>query len=826
MVGLIFMVPFALEGFRNTQSDFAGLLPKNLESARAEELLSEEFPNSSDSSIVVILKSKNTTNMNVYDDDFSKLIKGISTNLSEDTAIAEDLDINSWVSLEEATQLGFNQTIENLPNTLNETVYPLFTDFKNNISTIKGMIEDISVLAASLENLSLLFDFYLKMYYDFGRSIFYLTNLTDAYSSYFYSTDYSKIYPYWDNSTGNLSQISMLQAYIASFGSINPSITPDAVMDTFLNTLVISTINQSVNQLLAPEVVPVVNQLLLTMKASWDEAFTNETTARGSLYANLAGDPNPIPLVVGSQQQMLGRLVNVSINALMDLFAILSTDPVLQSSMQTLEGLSDLAGAFNMPVDENMITNLHSAPIEFMGLWFDLSRAVYYLANVTDAYPTATLEAGDYSTLDSYWAGVPYQLPNQDPLITGLAYSMTNSSMGPITVGEYLYSNPNIADEFFIKLVFDIFNQTAFGEWMSEYPSNPEGYLTNTSYGSLVLLNQTWKAYWQAYSAYNGVLFDDYLGISGGTDNQISQLGVLDQLIGITNKTFKQFVNTTFSSMMGTLNTSSLPPSSSPQLTIYNDTILTQLTLSIALSLIQSMGDSLPISQDSLTQAFSTSIVPTAVSYRSIGIPEAFLRNVTLEFMLGFIETNDSYMTTLFDPSAFGDTSLLGEEFNITKLIDAIDFSLILSLLYNSTIPGALITQNDVVQTLLTGLTQSIQVFVPQPTIASIPEAFIQSLISSDNSTTLIIIKFVNSDESESVGGIVPVIRKKIDTLIKSMNLENDVEYWVSGAIAQLHDSSHSMSEDLEKIDLVAIFLVLTLLSLIFLSIITPVVPK
>ncbi|MFW9997412.1 MAG: hypothetical protein ACFFD4_35540, partial [Candidatus Odinarchaeota archaeon] len=67
----IALAPFAVRGFAHTNADFAVFLPKNLESEEAAEIINREFPSQADSSVVIVLKSKNST-MDVFD---TKIVK-------------------------------------------------------------------------------------------------------------------------------------------------------------------------------------------------------------------------------------------------------------------------------------------------------------------------------------------------------------------------------------------------------------------------------------------------------------------------------------------------------------------------------------------------------------------------------------------------------------------------------------------------------------------------------------------------------------------------------------------------------------------------------
>jgi predicted RND superfamily exporter protein len=278
----ITFVPFALRAFTATNADFAGFLPRNLESGNADYILEQEFPGRSDSSVVILLQSKNES-LDVFNEQVVSLIQDLNTELQLEEEIPE-VNLTSWVSLEEDIQEIFQETILELQRTLTANMLPILNDYQGNITLIKELLGEYTTLAKSIEMFAQMLDFYLLTYYDFARSIYYLSNLTTAYESYFYASDYDTLYSVWDNTTGELNQIMVLQAYLATFGVINPLLTPDFMIDVLLNDLVLGFFNQSMGSTVPVEHIPAVNQLLLLLESVWGANFANETTLNGPMF--------------------------------------------------------------------------------------------------------------------------------------------------------------------------------------------------------------------------------------------------------------------------------------------------------------------------------------------------------------------------------------------------------------------------------------------------------------------------------------------------------------------------------------------------------------
>ena len=826
----IVFVPFALRSFSATNADFGGFLPQNIESDRADRILEQEFPGQSDSSVVILLQSKNES-LDVFNEQVVTLIQELNAELQIDEQIP-DVNLTSWVSLEEDIQEIFQETMLELQDTLTEGLIPILNDYQGNISLMKELLGEYTTLAKSIELFAQILDFYLLTYYDFARSIYYLSNLTEAYDSYFHASDYESLYPVWDNTTGELNQIMVLQSYLATFGMIDPLSTPDFIMDSLLNSLVLGFFNRSMTSIIPTEYVPAVNQLLLLLNSTWGINFANETISNGPMYSTLEFTP----ILALNQQFLLGRLVNVSVLTLSSLFEAVMADSQLQAGLESLQGVLDLSGDLIPTVNSTLIEGLHDAPIQYMGLWFDLSRAIFYLSNFTAAYQDG-LNLTHLNTINSTWAGMLYGVPNQDYSLSSLAYSSTNMTYVPlgIPLGVAMATIPSLGDPVLNNIVFNIANGSAFQQWAIVNPLNIQGYTLSPEYQYLLLLNETWSNLWLASSLSDGPLFGDYLGTPFTSPNvEFSQLGVLDRLMGITNSTFQVYASTIFSTMNFT--DSGIPisykiaDSQSTEgitevigLTIKNETELQNFVAQLSAGILAQYVSDIPIDISILTNALETQIIPLAVLYRDTGFPPIVLQDIIVNLFVTILEGTD--VTEFFDPSLFGDTDLGSYELNITQLLASINFTELVVNLYATTIPGSNVTTLLVAGGISQALVSQIMFIIPEPTIHSLPQAVTKSLISADNKTTLLVISFPKAEEGESFSDSVKPIRALLQDLVVANNLQDDIDYWVTGGLAQLYDSSHSINEDIETVDIVAVILVIVLLSLVFLSFIAPVIP-
>ncbi|MHA2246198.1 MAG: MMPL family transporter [Candidatus Hodarchaeales archaeon] len=833
----IMLVPFALRGFTSTSADFVGFLPKNIESDRASKLIEQEFPGQSEASMVVLLESINSS-LDVFDPRISALLEELEQELESSSELPAS-NVTSWVSLENQTQDLYKNVMEDLSEVMISTLVPLLDTYKENITLMKSMFNNFSTLSKSVEVFSQMLDYYLLTYYDFARSLYYLSNLTEVYSSYFFASEYSKLYPYWDNTTGSLNQIIALQAYIASFDVINPSITPDLIMDSFVNSLVLNFFNQSISLIIPPEVIPLVNQFMILLNGTWNEAFLNETIAGGSLYGSLLAPPTPTQFVLQSQQYLLGRLINISKATLGSLFGTILSDQQLSQGLASLQDSLDFSGDLIPEVDSNLIESLHDAPMEFMGLWFDFSRAIFYLSNFTTAYQT-NIGIGDIITINDTWAGVLFGLGNQNTTLTSLAYSLTNITYQPpnIRLGTIMATTPSLGDSILNNLVFNLFNGSAFQEWAFFNPTNLSGYFQTSTYQYLLLLNDTWTNNWLNSFLADKALFSGFLGQPFNSGNnpgnviELSQLGVLNRLMDIANTTFKDYVTIILSSYDSS--SSGFPISAKIAstsvsstitevigLTVQNNSELESFVFGLALEILGQYPLDIPLNMTLFSEMLLTQIIPIAVQYRNSSIPDLFMENIVVGLFTIMIGSTE--LMSLFDTELFGLSDLGDIEFNTSALLETINITDLIVSLYSTTIPDSVITTSIIANGISLTIVSAIKITIPEPTIHSLPTYITNSLISTDNTTTLLIISF--PEGVEGLTETVEPVRVLLRSMITEANLDSEVNVWVTGGLAQLYDSSHSITEDIETIDLVAIILVLVLLSVVFLSIIASVIP-
>lgn len=1053
VLSILILAPFAYQGFTNTKSDFSGFLPDDLESSELGRLVNQEFPGGADASMVVILQSSEESTLSAYDNQFRALISNITAAVTTNDKLVGQVEAQSWVSLEESAKKAYNDALTQTDCMLEELLTPLFSDIAGNMSFMKELVENVSTLASSAEQLSLFPDMYLTTFYDFSRSVFYLANLTSAYDTYLSESHINALYPYWNNQTGEINSGLVMQGYLATYDNYDPRLTPAATMDLVLNSLTFTTLNNSLDDIVPPSTVPTVQKLLLKLNQSWTntlvaeinaggsffgsfeglpsssptilssqgavlgrlaetsqeafvpfftsvsedeqlvqefeqieelldpttieqnetdvspllalpEAFTklyfdvsrsifylanltdayswyfgaedyaplypywfNETGELdqlvalqsylatfeevdvyntpamvmdqvvssvvlelfnqslqasvpaeagpmvssllqllnttwheayntdlglyGSLYNTLEGTPNPSMVVLGSQQLLLGRLFNISQDTLVGFVEELMANEALVDSLSGLgESLAGLGQGTT--VDSNDLADLHSTPQQYAGAWFDIARSIYYLANHTDAYQTQFNQTTDIYLVNQTWANTSFGLWNLDPTLLFTAYDMTNETVPPSVqaLGLDMYTVPSIADNIINSLVFQLFNGSAFASWAAENPTNLTGYLVTPEYQNLLLLNATWVAVWQGLYQMNGAFFNGFVGTTpfcelcpepfNQTNNpgnmiELSQLGVFNELNEVTNTTFKNYLTAVFSAMASQQSHSQILAQSpvaptSPQVvnsgpTIPDNSTLEQITLALVSSMMTNLTNGFPINQTTFSQLLQGQVIPVAVEYRNQTIPDVVMRSTVLGLMGQLLSDFDEEITSEFDLSSMEGGGLIDpNQINTTKLVEALNVTDTLGKVYDTTVVNATTTVAEVSSEKASVLCTEIKGMIPEPTVFDFPRSILNSLVSEDNRTTLLILSFYHESYSELLDN-VELVREDINEVFSTLGLEEEVHHWVSGEIASTYDDSHSINEDIEIIDRVAVVLVLLLLSIVFLSIVAPIVP-
>ncbi|MFX1514658.1 MAG: MMPL family transporter, partial [Promethearchaeota archaeon] len=102
-------------------------------------------------------------------------------------------------------------------------------------------------------------------------------------------------------------------------------------------------------------------------------------------------------------------------------------------------------------------------------------------------------------------------------------------------------------------------------------------------------------------------------------------------------------------------------------------------------------------------------------------------------------------------------------------------------------------------------------------------ENFISTKGETENKTLIFFLGFSEDSDTEGMGDNVKVIREIVS---QNLNvLPNNTHVYVSGDLAMNLDLNEASEEDVRRIDVITVILVLILLASVFLSIITPIVP-
>ncbi|MHA2362642.1 MAG: MMPL family transporter [Candidatus Hodarchaeales archaeon] len=495
--------------------------------------------------------------------------------------------------------------------------------------------------------------------------------------------------------------------------------------------------------------------------------------------------------------------------------------------------------------DDSTIQVMHDGANQFLSgylsLWYDYSRAIYYLYNYTDAYTTNILDPLDYPTINATWnetLGIP-----QNTTFTFIAFNSTNQTVPGIGLpyGIVMQMDPFLADKVLNNLVYNSLSANIVQE--------------SQEYQLLYLLNQSWYTAWDSETNFTfglfNPLFDDYLGVDNTTlgtfgpppfvipqqlsqNIELSQLGIFQRLTRIQRDSFKEYINLlseinppTYSIINATPSNTTLPNITST----LTEGDLTEITLNIYSELSEIFITNLSYSSDFinmetiqyLLESFETYLTDLKISLKALKTLDI---NILNEFVINFVgglfsSDSTSFIGDNLDFSNFGEVDvnieLVIEPFNVTDFVEK-------TLLAGK---SGLSSEdvNNITNKSASQLMQGILQAIPEPTIENLPESIRHSFISPQNKTMLITIEYDESPEEKDLARQIKLIRSITQNEIIGTILEGKVKIYVTGELAISYDFDHTLEEDIEKIDIVTVVLVLILLTIVFRSFVTPTVP-
>ncbi|OLS20904.1 MAG: putative membrane protein YdgH [Candidatus Heimdallarchaeota archaeon LC_3] len=845
-ITVILMIPLAISAFQNTSSATTSFLSGNLESLEVNEILEREFPDRSESSLIIIIEDKN--NNTILSDDSLGFLLDVADTLQRNDEIGDKIEISSIASIEADVQQAFDDGLTKAEQLIEVSLTDPLTALADNLTNLKTIYSNISTLATSIEQMGSFTDIFAFVFYDLARGAFYLNNITQAYDSYFNYTDYAKIEQVWDTTFSPMNKLMVLQSYVGTFHNISQIEASPIFADAFLNSLTFNLLNFSIynfhqldDQLnTTPYLLSPLYQILLGLNQSWVEAFNSyiQTLPTSSVYGNFLGNDtfgNNMPSINLSQLIIVSYLKDIAQTAFPSFFNSLLT---LQAqggfgSDSLNFGSFDTQAMLNIQVNNSIIESLHLFPLGYMQLWIDVARSIYYLGNLTSAYEDATTFIGfpEIGTVQAIIENLGWAF---DPAILIGTYNYTsipiilNTKLGNITYNQ-VFSTPSLADNTINGITFELFNLSLFSQYSTMNPGNPLGYFSSEEYFSLLVFNSTWNYIFSKFTIFDQI--SDELKLVPS----IGQFSMLNKMLPIANTSFVSYVSSSFEMFTSNIDTNSSSGSLGARygLTIENQSHLEIYATLFSQGLLSSFITT-GINITDITPLLSTNIVPLAVEYRyNSSIPENLLKPAVLELISTIIfgsETNVS-ITDLFVSGGTTSFTSLFEPY-LDNITNAANFSLIISQLYDTTVINSTITVAEISSDASKRIITELRSLIPVPTIENSfgqdSESFspiLKGFVSTSNKTTLIFVTFPGIKDEEELNSYVDVVREDLHNLLVANGVESKYAIWVTGGIAIGFDTDTSLEEDISTVDRVTIVLVLILLTIVFLSVIAPAVP-
>ncbi|MHA2102000.1 MAG: MMPL family transporter [Candidatus Hodarchaeales archaeon] len=847
-ITVILLIPLALSAFANTSSATTSFLSGNLESIEVNDLLKEQFPDRSESNMIIILEKENGDSI-LLNDSLSVML-AISEALQNNEEIGDKVEISSIASIETGAQQAYDEGLNEAKDLITESLIEPLNIIAENISYLKSIYSNISDLAITIEQMGAFVDAYAILFYDLARSTYYLSNITSAFDSYFYFSDYSLLDPYWFNNSGTmpLNKLLVLQSYVGAFQNITQIRASPIFTDSFFNGFTFNFLNLSISSFSqlsdAEYVASPLYHLLLSLKQSWDNAFNNFTMTNpfglsGSLTAI---DPFTAQI---SQGLVLSNLNDIAQTAFPEFLAGL-TKMFSQGGFdeESLDfGSLNPQAMLSVSVNNTLIQGLHDFPLGYMTTWADVSRSIFYLDNLTIGYDdfSSYINLTEIGVVQSYWVNESAGLWPFDPTILIATYNYTSfPAFFPFNLTKYgryiinqALNNPIDADNMINDLVFEFLNQSFL---MSAFFGNTTAYFASQEYAGLLLFRSTWNNLFSLFFSFDPLL-NDLVGIPPGSPLvEFSQLGLVNRLNSFLNLTFVNYVSSSFE----TLSSASMGSSTTPiipgplyGLSVMNQSQLELYTNALATSLFSEFEIS-GLNSSQISTILETNLVPVGVEYRfNSTIPESVLKtNVMFLFnsILLQAESNQS-LTDLFGTGSSEFSSPLYEPY-IDAITEAINISLVLNQVYDTTVATPTLTVSEISTNASDRVVTLLRTLITFPTLnnnlGQDSEAFtpiLEGFVGHNNKTTLLFVTFPGISDEEELNGYVELVRTEISSVLSEPTIEGNYNVWVTGGIPIGFDTDTSLEADIETVDRVTVVLVLVLLTMVFLSVVAPAVP-
>ncbi len=557
-----------------------------------------------------------------------------------------------------------------------------------------------------------------------------------------------------------------------------------------------------------------------------------------------------------SIQDQYWEIMNETKEQLRDVFYNFTLD-LIQNVTELRNMTLSLHQSINLTRDGVLGINQlqYMIPALYEMTWWNLSRSVFYIANLTDGYlPSGNLDLGEIANLtkvtNATLNGVSYALTPE--LIIGY-YNATNGTV-PVPfppfsakLGSVLYNSPpDQADLQLHLLTFAITNKSLdlFGLTF--------GPLLDVAKLYLSAYNNTWSSEFSAaVQAYhlaktsgaknNQTLFDFYVGAADFSQalspflfqfiNE-SQLYVLGGLAAVNATIFSDViaqVNQTLR-LIGQNDTADLW---SLAALLGNDASnATKLRALVLNYLAGKMAENLTAEGlPSEAVNYVTSEALPRLYDADTPLNETTIKNVTLGLMNVFLGN----ASNLFNVS-----SLMGEEnFNLPgegasleslSIDELLDLQAYLSDVYDLAINTSRSTEdiefiaNRTADTFMLNLESNPDFDLPTIEDGSIPREAYSFFVSDDNKTTIILTTH-NETETDPMIEEALAVREIVHDLINKKGLSDEVLVYVTGSGALEHDLDVGFERDISRVDQVTVVLVFLLLIIVFGSLVTWSIP-
>ncbi len=482
--------------------------------------------------------------------------------------------------------------------------------------------------------------------------------------------------------------------------------------------------------------------------------------------------------------------------------------------------------------------------------WWNLSRAVFYIANLTDWYaPTGVLDVTDLPNLIKVTNATinHVSFPLTEKLIAAY-YGATNVTLPSVPgakLGFILYTSPpNITDALLHNLTY------TFSEYALTLQGASLGSFLELARSYLVIYNNTWadnfSSVVQGYHSANGMgngsntLFNFYVGAPSMTLAvttpflsviNASQVYVLGGLASVNASTFATAVSRMNQTLraLGQNDTADLwSTAAALGMNAGNATRLRELVLGYLGEKLAANFTEAGMPKEAVTY-LTVEALPKLYDSGQV-LNETLVKNVTLTLMNKMLANASS----LFNMSALVGESSSGSfdsgSFDSLAIEDLLDLQAYLSDVYELAVNSSRTSQdvelvaNRTASTFIGNLEKNPDFDVPTIEDGSIPREAYSFLMSDDNRTTMIFVT-LNATETDPLIEEALAIRKAAHDLVNSNGLADHVNVYVTGSGALEHDLDVAFERDISRVDQVTVILVFALLIIVFGSLVTWSIP-